>query len=808
MKKMLFLLFPFLVLCFISNVHSVAQETHAAPMESLFPMSEGLHTDHSHPVLSKRAGQWSAAPVLLSAKCYAAATISAGELYVFGGLGGDLRFDTKCYKLNLESGLWSAIAALPVQRALSAAQVVNGKIYIIGGYSSTNPFTVQPAVLEYNPATNTYTSKATMPVAVFGAGSFVYNDRIWILGGGTTAFSTSISTIQIYDPTTDRWTISAGTLPAGTWGQGVAAVGNTVLHVGGVRYTGTQGLFGAWSFKGTISGDDISWTPIADYPDGSIMRLSAGADENKMYFSGGHNAGSQNNGPPSGRTYSFDPTNNTWKMMDQKPTPVYFASQMAYDGNEKLYIVGGNDAPSRVTAAVEVLTTTAEGGPLAHFARTTLETWLKLGSSIQEHIDIANNGSIDLTWNADVDPSSTSWLSLANASGTVAPGEKAPITFVINSAAGTGTHTGNVSVSTNDPANSNTTLFVTVRIQEQDVDAELNVLAEIGTGTWCGFCPYGADSLKAVVNRYPGRVNAITYHGGSATEPMQTPSTSYWTNVIKLTGWPQGSIHRVVFDGMTSMALSRGAWNPRMEELLQTRRSPISLNVVSSTYHLASKQTELTIEVLFHRDVTHPIRLNIAQVQDQMNYQQTFYPPGGGSTKLYPYFHDHVLRNMIPSDAGEIISTGSTVVSQTRISKTFNFTSVDSTIETSRFIIFAHISDGVSHGEVLQSMQIPLSSFLLDTRALPNPTSFALHANFPNPFNPSTTVDFELPKRSHVAISVSDVLGREVARLADGMHDAGRHHIHFDAHALSPGSYFLNMRSDNFSQTRVITLLR
>ena len=47
-----------------------------------------------------------------------------------------------------------------------------------------------------------------------------------------------------------------------------------------------------------------------------------------MYFTGGYNAASQNNGPPSGKTYSFDPVSDVWTMMDQKPTPVYFASQL------------------------------------------------------------------------------------------------------------------------------------------------------------------------------------------------------------------------------------------------------------------------------------------------------------------------------------------------------------------------------------------------------------------------------------------------------------------------------------------------
>ncbi|MCZ7555217.1 MAG: Omp28-related outer membrane protein [Bacteroidia bacterium] len=758
--------------------------------------------------LAGTAGQWTTGPALLSAKCYEGAAWHDGHLYVFGGLGADLRYDLKCYKLDAASGLWSAIAALPLQRALPAVQTVNGKIYLIGGYSSTSPFTVQPSVLEYDPVANTYTTKSNMPTPVYGGGSFVHNGRIWVLGGGTTAFTTSSTVIQIYDPATDRWTTSSSLTPYTAWAQGVAVVGNTVLFVGGVRYTNGQGLYGAWAYKGAISGDDITWTQIANYPDGSVMRFSAGSDGSKMYFSGGYNAASQNNGPPSGKTYAYDPAQDTWIMMDQKPTPVYFASQLIFDGTDKLYMIGGNHQPSGVTAAVEILNVNAAGGPLAHFATTSFDVWLKNGGSVEQNLPIRNNGSAPLTWEATVVEPAGSWMSLATASGSVPPGEVANIAAVLNSSSGNGVHQGKITVTTNDPIRPSTDLSLTLHVQDEDVDAEQNVLMEEGTGTWCGFCPYGADSLKAMIERFPGRVHGIAYHGGSATEPMQTVSTGFWTGIIKLTGWPQGSVNRIVFKGQSAPAISRSLWNSSITEVLQTRRSPISLNVLAKTYDPVSKRTSITVEVLFHRDLAIPVRLNIAQVQDQMNYTQVFYPPEGGSTRLFPYFHNHVMRQVIPSDAGEVISGGATVRSQTRVTKTFNFTSVDSTVETSRFIIYAHHSDGVTFGEILQSTEAELGDFILDSKRLPGEASLTLHQNYPNPFNPSTMVSFDLPQRENVILTVNDLLGREVARLADGEFDRGRHSMSFHADGLTAGTYILTLRSGNTVLTRSMTFMK
>ncbi len=70
------------------------------------------------------------------------------------------------------------------------------------------------------------------------------------------------------------------------------------------------------------------------------------------------------------------------------------------------------------------------------------------------------------------------------------------------------------------------------------------------------------------------------------------------------------------------------------------------------------------------------------------------------------------------------------------------------------------------------------------------PTEFFLGPNYPNPFNPSTTLDFGLPKRANVTLQVYDLLGREIAVLARGLHEAGYHTVTWNASSSPSGVYF------------------
>ncbi|MBI1937973.1 MAG: T9SS type A sorting domain-containing protein [Ignavibacteriales bacterium] len=88
------------------------------------------------------------------------------------------------------------------------------------------------------------------------------------------------------------------------------------------------------------------------------------------------------------------------------------------------------------------------------------------------------------------------------------------------------------------------------------------------------------------------------------------------------------------------------------------------------------------------------------------------------------------------------------------------------------------------------------------------PTNFELAQNYPNPFNPTTKITFTLSSKDVVRLKVYDILGREVAVLADGLFEVGKHEIEFNASRLPSGVYFYNLTTSSSSVTKKMLLLK
>jgi hypothetical protein len=88
------------------------------------------------------------------------------------------------------------------------------------------------------------------------------------------------------------------------------------------------------------------------------------------------------------------------------------------------------------------------------------------------------------------------------------------------------------------------------------------------------------------------------------------------------------------------------------------------------------------------------------------------------------------------------------------------------------------------------------------------PQSFALSQNYPNPFNPGTTISFDVPSTGQVSIKVYNILGEEVANMVNGVVEAGKKSIFFDARGLASGVYICRMYAGDFAAVRKMVLIR
>lgn len=130
------------------------------------------------------------------------------------------------------------------------------------------------------------------------------------------------------------------------------------------------------------------------------------------------------------------------------------------------------------------------------------------------------------------------------------------------------------------------------------------------------------------------------------------------------------------------------------------------------------------------------------------------------------------------------------------------------------FSALAANNDFFTTGDSNYTGQYSIIKTDVDENSISNlPQSFRLEQNYPNPFNPDTKIEYYLPYRTHVRISVYNMLGRKVAVLLDGEQSAGIHYTEWDGtdaygNPVAAGMYTYRLETDNFSETKKMLLLK
>ncbi len=236
-----------------------------------------------------------------------------------------------------DQGTWRTAAPAPLKRTEAVAATVNGKIYVVGGFEppglgNLTKLAITPALEEYDPASDQWTAKASMPMGLHHTGIGVAGGLVYVIGGykqsGLSIWQ-PVASVYAYDPATDVWT-ERTSMPTARGALAVAEFDGKLYAVGG---------FGE---KGNSAAVEIydpahdRWLPRAPLPT-PRDHLAVVTLDQKIYAIGGRlNGDYQRN---LAVTEVYDPAVDRWETAP--PLPTARSGIAAASLGDRLYVFGG-----------------------------------------------------------------------------------------------------------------------------------------------------------------------------------------------------------------------------------------------------------------------------------------------------------------------------------------------------------------------------------------------------------------------------------------------------------------------------------
>lgn len=317
---------------------------------------------------------------------------------------------------------WERVADAPINRYEPSTLVAGGKVYLLGGFINPGLLTTD-AVSVYDPATNTWTETAPMPMALTHHHGLVVEDReIWVFGGAVGANPGRIvDNVWIYDIASDEWR-EGPSLPEPVGGGGVALNGRDIHYFGGMITDRATSSEDHWVYNLDSADGWQNRAPMTR----ARLHFSTALIDGKIYAFGGqfgHDRGSVD--LPYVEVY--DIASDTWSELGDMPQAISHAEGGTFMYNGMVYIGGGRNRPF-----AEALSSIYAYDP-------TTDTWSRAGALPEQRIgasmriidDRLITSSGGLNW---FDPRSTTWISQPAEACTP------PLPFCIN--------TGGVAVTT------------------------------------------------------------------------------------------------------------------------------------------------------------------------------------------------------------------------------------------------------------------------------------------------------------------------------------------------------------------------
>ena len=353
-------------------------------------------------------GQWATKAPIPTARAEAASGAINGQLYVAGGNASTQTLAVlEVYDPSTDT--WSTKALMPVAIYSAASAVINGRLYVAGGASLNNPAQPNPfnTLYSYDPTTDTWTALAPMPTPEVGAAAANVNGELYVVGGISQSVINNPrnGVLQVYDPTTNTWTTKTS-MPTARAGAGAVAINGQLYVVGGTTDNTSAGYTGALEVYDPVTD---TWSSKAPMPTPRQV-FAADAVNGQLFAIGGDPGGGV---AQTAANEVYDPSTNTWATVAPMPTARYETANGVI--GTTIFVVGGatgfgNGVPQTVNEAFSLSTAPAvtavspTSGPLAGGTSVTLTgsgftgaTAVNFGSTPASSFTVTSDSQITAT---------------------------------------------------------------------------------------------------------------------------------------------------------------------------------------------------------------------------------------------------------------------------------------------------------------------------------------------------------------------------------------------------------------------------
>lgn len=218
------------------------------------------------------------------------------HVYSFLGIDTTKQWDgvgSWAYRWVVGADAWEVLPPVPGPgRLAGTAEAFDGRVYVFGGYTvaEDGSESSRPEVDVFDPATDSWTSAAPMPVPVDDAVSGVWRDSLIVLVSGWHD-TDNVADVQLYDPKTDTWSPATAIPGPPVFGHAGKVAEDHIVYLGGANTRGTRPRYliepSAW--LGSLGADprEVTWTSLESHPGPPLYRAASAAVGPWVIFAGG-----------------------------------------------------------------------------------------------------------------------------------------------------------------------------------------------------------------------------------------------------------------------------------------------------------------------------------------------------------------------------------------------------------------------------------------------------------------------------------------------------------------------------------------